>query len=403
MLPGDVSKSMVPRSSCDRGAAASDSAHAGMNFDFSDDQKLLRRTAREFLTAQAPLSLCRAVLESDASYSEALWQEVAELGWLGTAIPEAYGGSGFGRVELAVIAEEIGRTLAPIPFASTAYLASEAILLLGSEAQRRTYLPKLASGEWIGTFAHAEQAGHPAPADVRTVLADGTIRGDKVAVADGDVAHLALVTARCGETIGLAVVELSAPAVDRTRVRSIDPSRSLAALRFQAAPAQWLGEAACGWDRIQALLDRAAVLIAFEQLGGATRALELTREFTLGRYAFGRPVASFQAIKHRLADLYVEIELARSNCYYGAWALENDGSELGLAACGARASASDAFELASTEMIQLHGGVGYTWEFDCHLFYRRAKWLAAVLDGADRWRDRLVQRLATERTVRRES
>jgi len=371
-----------------------------MNFDFSDDQKLLRRTAREFLTEHAPLSLCRAVLESDASYSDTLWKQVAELGWLGTAIPETYGGVGFGRLELAAIAEEIGRALAPIPFSSTAYLASEAILLLGSEAQRRTYLPKLASGEWIGTFAHAEGAGHPAPADIRSVLNGGTIRGDKMPVPDGDIAHFALITAQCGETIGLGVVDLTSPAVERTRVRSIDPSRSLAALRFQAAPAQLLGETPCGWERVQALLDRAAVLMAFEQLGGATRALEITREFTLGRYAFGRPVASFQAIKHRFADLYVEIELARSNCYYGAWALENDAPELGLAACGARASASDAFELASKEMIQMHGGVGYTWEFDCHLFYRRAKWLAAMLDGADRWRDRLVQRLTAERTPR---
>lgn len=374
-----------------------------MNFDFSDDQKLLRQTAREFLSAHAPLSMCRAVLESDASYSDTLWKEVAALGWLGTAIPEAYGGVGFGRLELAVIAEEIGRALAPIPFSSSAYLASEAILSLGSEAQRRTYLPKLASGEWIGTFAHAEQAGHPVPTAIRTVLTADAIRGDKIPVAHGDIAHVALVTAKHGETVGLALVDLAAPAVERSRVRSIDPSRSLAALRFQGAPAQWLGETACGWDRVQAVLDRAAVLMAFEQLGGATRALEMTREFTLGRYAFGRPVASFQAIKHRLADLYVETELARSNCYYGAWALENDAPELGLAACGARASASDAFELASKEMIQLHGGVGYTWEFDCHLFYRRAKWLAAVLDGADRWRDRLVERLTAERTDRSES
>ena len=369
-----------------------------MNFDLSDDQKLLRRTAREFLGAHAPLSLCRAVLESDAPYSDALWKEVAELGWLGTAIPESHGGAGFGRLELAVIAEEIGRALAPIPFSSSAYLASEAVLLLGSEAQKRTCLPKLASGEWIGTFAHAEQTGDPTPADLRTVLSGGEIRGDKMPVPDGDVAHLALVTATSGETVGLALVDLTSAAVERTPVRSIDPSRSLAALRLQGTPAQWLGETPCGWDRVQMLLDRAAVLMAFEQLGGAARALEMTREFTLGRYAFGRPVASFQAIKHRLADLYVEIELARSNCYYGGWALENDALELGLAACGARASASDAFELASKEMIQLHGGVGYTWEFDCHLFYRRAKWLAAVLGGADRWRDRLVQRLAMGNT-----
>jgi hypothetical protein len=144
---------------------------------------------------------------------------------------------------------------------------------------------------------------------------------------------------------------------------------------------------------VEQLLDRAAVLMAFEQLGSATRAFEITREFTLGRYAFGRPIASFQAVKHRLADLYVEIELARSNAYYAAWALSTNAPELPVAACGARASASDAFEVMSREMIQLHGGVGYTWEYDCHLFYRRAKYLAAVLGSSNHWREHLIERL----------
>jgi hypothetical protein len=162
---------------------------------------------------------------------------------------------------------------------------------------------------------------------------------------------------------------------------------------FADARAEILGDG-LGWGFVENLLDRAAVLMAFEQLGGAERALEMTRDYCMGRYAFGRPIASFQAIKHRLADLYVEIELGRSNAYYGAWALSTNSGELAAASAGARASASDAFELAATEMIQLHGGVGFTWEFDCHLFYRRAKHLALALGSANEWRDRLVKAIA---------
>jgi acyl-CoA dehydrogenase len=367
-----------------------------MNFDFSDDQKLLRQTAREFLSEHAPLSLCRAVLESDAAYSDTLWKSVAELGWLGTAIPEEYGGAGFGHLELAALAEELGRALAPIPFSSSVYLAAEAIQLAGSTAQKQTALPRLAAGEWIGTFAHAEQPGEAGPGTITSSFANGALTGVKLPVADGDAAHCAVVTAKQGSEIVLVLVDLSARGVTRQALRSIDPSRSLAALRFDATPAQLLGDAASAAAALEKLLDRAAVLLAFEQIGGATRAFEITRQYCLGRYAFGRPIASFQAIKHRLADLYVELELARSNAYFGAWALSTDSPELAVAACGARASASDAFALASQEMIQLHGGVGYTWEFDCHLFYRRAKYLGALLGSAHEWREQLVQRLAAE-------
>ena len=364
-----------------------------MNFDFSDDQKLLRKTARDFLNEHAPLTLCRAVLESDASYSDTLWRATAELGWQGTAIPEKYGGAGFGHLELAAIAEEIGYALAPIPFSSSIYVASEAILLCGTEAQKQTYLPKVATGEIIGTFAHSEEAGESSADAIATVADKGTIKGTKLPVADGDSAHFAIVTAKSGSGVGLALVDLGGSGVRRHKVRSIDPSRSLAAVQFDGAPAQWLGDKPCGAEALRQVIDRAAVLYAFEQLGGATRAFEITREFTLGRYAFGRPVASFQAIKHRLADLYVEIELARSNCYYGAWALANNAPELAVAACGARSAASDAFDLAGEEIIQMHGGVGFTWEYDCHLFYRRAKWMSTILGSSNTWRDRLIERL----------
>lgn len=364
-----------------------------MNFDFSDDQKMLRENARAFLLKESPLSLCRQVLESNASYSPSLWEAVAGQGWQGTAIPEEYGGTGFGRLELAVLAEELGRALAPIPFSSSVYLAAEALLVLGTEEQKRRYLPPLAKGEWIGTVAHREPSGE---GSVRTSFTNGRLRGEKAPVADGNIAHFALVTAKSGKEVGFAIVELGAPEVRRQNLQSIDPTRPLALLSFQRAPGEWLGGRPCGPQAIEHVFDRAAVLYAFEQLGGAQRAFEITRDYLLQRYAFGRPIGSFQALKHRMADWYVELELARSNCYYGAWALSNEAPELAVAACGARVSASSAFELASKEMIQMHGGMGFTWEHDAHLFYRRARWLNSILGSTPAWREKLMVRLEAE-------
>lgn len=368
-----------------------------MNFDFSDDQKLLQRTVQEYLSAHAPLSVARRVMESGASYSEELWRGAAEMGWLGAAVPEEYGGSGYGYLELALIAQEIGRALAPIPFSSSVYLATEAILLGGTEEQKRRHLPRLASGEAVGTLALAEGPGRGGPESINAYFEQGRVSGRKCPVPDGDVADLIVVAARAPGGVSLLLVDADAPGVQRERLESIDPTRSQARIELTGAPAEPLGAPGSGWTLLERIHNRAAVLMAFEQIGGAQRAFDLTREYCLGRYAFGRPIASFQAIKHRLADLYVEIELARSNAYYGAWALSHDNAELALAACGARAGASDAFELASKEMIQLHGGVGYTWEYDCHLFYRRAKLLALALGTADEWRDRLIERLDRQR------
>jgi alkylation response protein AidB-like acyl-CoA dehydrogenase len=165
------------------------------------------------------------------------------------------------------------------------------------------------------------------------------------------------------------------------------------------APGELLGGSGQGWELTQQLLNRAAVLMAFEQLGGADRAFEITHAYAMGRYAFGRPIASFQALKHRMADLWAMLQLARSNCYYGAWALSNSSDELGIAACNSRVSASDAFVHAAEEMVQIHGGVGYTWEYDCHLFYRRAKELSLVLGTPRQWREKLIQRLEAARSA----
>ena len=365
-----------------------------MNLEFSEDQKFVQQSARDFLAKNAGLDVCRKVLETPVASSDpALWKGVAEMGWLGAAIPEEHGGAGLGYLELVLIAEEIGRALAPIPFSGSVYLATEAILLSGSEEQKKRWLPRLASGEVIGTFACAEGAGESDVASLATRFAAGKLNGTKVPVLDAADAGFAVVVAQSARGPVLALVDLAAKGVRRSRVGSFDPSRSIAKLAFQDAPAELLGSEAGAAARIETLLDRAAVMMGFEQIGGATRAFEITREFTLGRYAFGRPIASFQAVKHRLAELYAKIEIARSNGYYAAWALSTGSDELSLAACCFRAAASDAFELAAEEMIQLHGGVGFTWEYDCHLFYRRAKWLSAALGTPSEWREKLIQRL----------
>jgi alkylation response protein AidB-like acyl-CoA dehydrogenase len=334
----------------------------------------------------------RRALDS-GEFDAALWRETAGMGWQGAVVPEEHGGAGFGYLELALIAEEIGRALAPLPFSSSVYLACEAVLLAGSDAQKKSWLPGFASGERIGTLALVERLGRPAPDSIQTRLRRGQLEGTKLAVADGAAANCAVVVARGDDGLCLALVDLGGPGVRREPARTIDPTRAGALLRFDGAPAEPLGRPGQGWALVEQLLHRAAALQAFEQIGGAQRALEITRDYTLGRYAFGRPVASFQALKHRMADVYTAIEVARSNAYFGAWALANDAPELGEAACSARVSALDAFELAAREMIQMHGGVGYTWEFDCHLFYRRAKWLSASLGGGADWKDRLVTHL----------
>jgi alkylation response protein AidB-like acyl-CoA dehydrogenase len=369
-----------------------------VNFDFSDDQRLLQHTAREVLAEHAPLARCREVLESDAPYSKALWERIAQLGWLGTAVPEAYGGAGFGPLEQALLAEELGRALAPVPFASSA-LVADALALAGTEAQKRRWLPRLAEGTALGAFALGGGPDRDGADVAAASLSPGGLRGQVGSVLDGGAADLALLLVHGNAGPTLALVDLHGPGVAREPLRSIDPSRKAARLRFDGAAAEALGAPGEGALLAERLLDRAAVIGAFEQLGGAERALEATKAFTLGRYAFGRPIASFQALKHRLADLWVEIELARSNAWFGAWALASGAPDLPVAAAAAQVAASGAFELAATEMIQMHGGVGYTWEYDCHLFYRRAKTLSLALGGPAHWKDLLVARLEA-RSVR---
>ncbi|HEU5320557.1 MAG TPA: acyl-CoA dehydrogenase family protein [Methylomirabilota bacterium] len=367
-----------------------------MNFAFSDEQQALRDQARKFLSDRAAPARVRRILESDEPFDRELWRGIGELAWTGTAIPESHGGAGFGYLELCVLAEELGRSLAPTPFSSSVYLATEALLLAGSDAQKKRWLPRLALGEAIGCFALAEGPRAPHAGNIETAARGGRLTGAKMPVADGDVADFAVVVARGDDGApALFLAELGGAGVTRARVETLDPTRSHARLAFEGAAAEPLGAADAGWALVERLLDRAAVLFAFEQVGGAQAALEMARDYALGRFAFGRPIGSFQAIKHKLADVYVATELARSNAYYGAWALASDAAELPLAAATARVSASEAYFLAAKENIQVHGGMGYTWEFDCHLYYRRAKLLSLALGSTRLWKDRLVTHLET--------
>src|SRR3954471_23391100 len=369
-----------------------------MNFDFSDDQKQLRNEARKYLAEKSSTKAVRAVLDGNAPYDRDLWKGLAEMGFLGVAIPESYGGAGAGHLELCVIAEEIGRALAPVPFSSTVYLAAEALMLAGSDAQKQKWLPKIAAGEAIGTLALFEGKGNPSPQAIKLTASNGLLNGVKKPVPDGAIADFAIVAARAGSSgretdISLFIVDLKGAGVEVKALTHIDPTRGQAEITFKNCKPEPLGRADEGWSIITQVLDRAAVLIAFEQVGGADRALEMGRDYALDRIAFGRPIGSFQAVKHMLADMYVSATLARSNCYYGAWALSTNASELPEAAASARISATQAFQHCAKNNIQVHGGMGFTWEFDCHMYYRRANALALGLGSLSYWEDALIDRL----------
>jgi len=368
-----------------------------MNFDFSDDQKMLKDQARKFLDDKCTLADVRKILESDASHDDAVWQGMCELGFAGAAVPEAYGGLGLGALELCVLAEELGRCVAPVPFSSSIYLAAEALKLFGSEEQKLTWLPKIASGEIIGTIAATEGAQAPSPNSVKTKLSNGKLNGTKIPVADGETASVAIVLVNTGgsgeQALSLAVVDLTDASVTRSPVNTIDPTRGHAEIIFDNTPAELLGNEGEGWSAYKRVEAGAAVLVAFEQVGGAEAALNMAKEYALDRYAFGRQIGSYQAIKHKLADMYVKLELARSNCYYGAMALSSDASDLEIAAATARIAATEAYRFAAQENIQTHGGIGFTWEANPQFHYRRSKLLALSLGSASRWKDRLISEL----------
>ena len=375
-----------------------------MNFDYTDDQKALKDEARRFLLAAAPLSVARGVLQHPAAgYDPALWARIGEQGWCGAAIPESYGGLGLGYVELCALAEELGRAVAPIPFASSVYLFAEALLLAASEDQKAMLLPLIASGELIGTLAVFEGPGALTAERIAARVTAGTLSGMKLPVADGMAAGKAVVLAQGEAGLGLYLADLSGSGVTREAVSTLDPTRGMAQVRFDGAPVEPLGTPGEGLALLARVQERGAILLAFEQLGGADRCLEMARDYALERYAFGRPIGSYQAIKHKLADVFVKNEVARANAYYGAWALSTDAPELPLAAAAARVAGCAAYWMASKEMIQTYGGIGVTWEADCHFFFRRARHLGLVIGAPRDWKRRLADRLEERVEAERQS
>lgn len=367
-----------------------------MKFDFDEDQQFIRNDARRFLADRCLMEDVRQHLTGDPLVISPLWREICELGWPGAAIPEAYGGLGMGYLELCVLAEELGRVVAPVPFSSSIYLAAEAILQYGSEEQKQQYLPGLVSGEIVGTLAWSD-AGEKAVA-----FEDGSISGVKRPVAGGTLADIAVVSALTAEDKHVLVlveladtVEATDRRIQRQTLESADPSVRNAQITFDDCPAQLLGNGGDSAGTLPQLLDRAAVLLAFEQIGGADRCLELAVDYVKERKTFGRAVGSYQAVKHKLAKMYAQNELARSNAYYGAWALASESEELPIAASAARISATECFEFAAREGLHLHGGMGYTWEVDCHLYLKRSRDLALRLGGLRQWKEKLISATLT--------
>ena len=362
-----------------------------MNFSFSNEQILMQEEVKKLLDKENSVKRNRTILEGEEKFDEELWKSLVAMGLTATTIPEEYGGIGMGFLELCVIAEELGRGIAPVPFSSSVYLATTAILNSSNEDLKKEYLPKLAGGEIIGTFAHSEKTSFPDESGITVSASGNKISGQKIAVPDGDIADFAIVSATSGKNVGLYLVNLKNDKVIIETLDTFDPSRSHANVTFENAEAVLLQDDA--WTSIEKLLDQSAVLFAFEQVGGAEAAMNMAKEYAMGRYAFGRAIASFQAIKHKVADMYVSLQLARSNCYYGAWALSNDSPELPTAAATARVSATKAFYECSKENIQTHGGMGATWEFDCHLYYRRARLLSSNIGSQGIWKDKLITSL----------
>jgi alkylation response protein AidB-like acyl-CoA dehydrogenase len=351
-----------------------------MNFAFSEEQEMLRDSVRRFLEARCPSEKVRDLMESDEGYDPALWREIARQGWQGMHIPEEYGGAGFSYLELVILLEEMGRSLFPAPFFSSVVLAANTILVGGSEEQKAELLPGIAAGETIATLALVEESGRWDAAGIQMPVArdgDGfVLSGTKLYVLDGHTADLLVVAARGEDGVSLFAVDAGAGGITRERQESMDMTRKLARVRFDRVrvPASaLLGEAGGGWAILEKVLDLAAVALAAEQVGGAEKCLEMAVDYAKVRVQFGRPIGSFQAIKHKCADMLIQTESARSAAYYAGWAAAEDNEELPVVAPLAKSYCSEAYFFCAAENIQVHGGIGFTWEHDAHLYFKRAK------------------------------
>jgi alkylation response protein AidB-like acyl-CoA dehydrogenase len=369
-----------------------------MNFAFSEEQEELRRTVRQFLDQKSPEAEVRRLMETDEGYDVAVWKQMGEqLGLQGLAIPEEFGGSGYSYVELIVVLEEMGRRLLAAPYFSTVVLAGNALLHSGDDAAKKEHLPGIASGETIAALAFTEENGRWDEQGVTataTKSGDGwTITGTKSYVIDGHVADLLIVAARTDAGVSLFAVPSDASSLTRTLLSTMDQTRKQAKLEFAATPATLVGTDGGGWAVLDQVLDLAAVALAAEQVGGAQFVLDMAVQYAKDRIQFGRPIGSFQAIKHKCADMLLEVESAKSAAYYAGWCAAELNDELPSVAALAKAYCSEAYFHATAENIQIHGGIGFTWEHPAHLYFKRAKSSELLFGDPAHWRELLAQRI----------
>ena len=375
-----------------------------MNFGFTEDQEALREATRKFLDNECPTTFVRKMMVDDTAHSTELWKKIAQLGWLGIMVPEDCGGAGGSFLDLVVILEETGKSLLPGPFFATALLGTTAILAGGSDAQKSALLPKIAEGTHIVTLALAEKSGRYDAAGV--ILAakakgnDFTLSGEKMFVPDAHVADQIIVAARTGgsgeDGITLFLVDAKAPGVTITQLKTVDMTRRQCHVALQdvaVARTQVLGEVGKGWSVLRRVLDQAMAGLAAEMVGTGQKALDLAVSYAKERVQFGKPIGSFQAVKHKCVDMMVQVENARSLTYYAAWTVDENTAEARQAVPMAKAYCSDMCKTVTSEAIQVHGGIGFTWEHDMHLFYRRGLASEAAFGSAPTHREVVAQTL----------
>jgi alkylation response protein AidB-like acyl-CoA dehydrogenase len=376
----------------------------GVNFAFTEEQQELRATARAFLAEASKPEAVRAATESALGYDAKLWAQIGgELGWTGVVIPEGCGGLGLSWVELVALQEVIGETLAPGPFFASVCLAANAILAAGDPAQQEALLSGIAEGRTRGALALTEANGRWDADGIATTCtrdgADTVLRGEKRYVIDGATADVIVLAARApnssgGSGVSLFALPASTPGIGREAVATLDATRRMATLKLDGVrvpESARLGAEGAAWPALETALQRAAVALAAEQLGGAQRALDLAVAYAKQRVQFGRAIGSFQGLKHELADVMVSVEAARSAVYYAGCVAASGGRELPAAASMAKAAATEAFSLATATALQVFGGVGFTWEYDVHLYFKRARSSATLLGDASWHRERVAR------------
>jgi alkylation response protein AidB-like acyl-CoA dehydrogenase len=369
-----------------------------MNFAFTEEQDELRKTVRSFLEAKSSEEAVREQMETEAGYDQAVWSQMGEqMGLQGLSIPEEFGGSGYSFIELGIVLEEMGRALLCAPFFSTVVLAANTLLHSGDDAAKAAHLPGIASGETIATLAFTEPSGKWDEAGITmaaTAAGDGyTLTGTKMFVIDGHTANLIIVAARTANGVSLFAVDGDAAGLTRTPLSTMDQTRKQAKLEFANTPATLIGTEGAGWAVLSTVLDLAAVGLAAEEVGGAQKVLEQAVEYAKVRVQFGRPIGSFQAIKHKCADMLLEVESAKSAAYYGMWCAAEMNDELPSVASLAKAYCSEAYFHAAAENIQIHGGIGFTWEHPAHLYFKRAKSSELLFGDPTYHRELLAQRI----------